>query len=272
MVLLHLGQLYYEREEFVKAQDCYAKVIGLLDKDREDYNSINERSKILDELLPHAQAIELQDSLQALARMDSVERMKVIERIIEEVKKKEKEEAKKAAIAENEANNPTQGRHTAANNIQTGRQQQTGEWYFYNSAVVASGKTAFQQKWGKRELADDWRRNNKTVLADFNQVEEADSLSMDSLTTDSIGNVEQPVDTLDEEAALINRLVERNAPIRYLVYFLFVIYLGLRKGEALGLKWSDFNFATGTVYIQRQIQYGFARGSVDGRRCQEPRQ
>ena len=66
---------------------------------------------------------------------------------------------------------------------------------------------------------------------------------------------ERQVYTLDEESTLINRLIERNAPIRYLVYFLLVIYLGLRKGEALGLKWSDFNCAACTVYIQRQIQY-----------------
>ena len=202
VVLLHLGQLYYEREEFVKAQDCYSKVIGLIDKDREDYDSINERSKILDELLPHAQAIELQDSLQALARMDSVERMKVIERIIDEVKKKEKEEAKKAAIAENEAARPTQNRTQQGINTARAGQQATGEWYFYNSAAVASGKTAFQQKWGKRELADNWRRNNKTVLSDFNAPEEVegDSIPSDSIATDSLGNVAQPTDTLDEDA------------------------------------------------------------------------
>ena len=66
---------------------------------------------------------------------------------------------------------------------------------------------------------------------------------------------ERQVYTLDEESTLINRLIERNAPIRYLVYFLLLIHLGLRKGEALGIRWSDFSFDKGTVYIQRQIQY-----------------
>ena len=66
---------------------------------------------------------------------------------------------------------------------------------------------------------------------------------------------ERQVYTLDEEVSLINRLVERDAPTHYLVYFLLMIYLGLRKGETLGIKWGDFNFTDGTVYIQRQIQY-----------------
>ena len=73
---------------------------------------------------------------------------------------------------------------------------------------------------------------------------------------------ERQVYTLDEEAVLINRLIERNAPIHYLVYFLLLIHLGLRKGEALGIKWSDFNYDKGTVYIQRQIQYRNSSTSV----------
>ena len=259
VVLLHLGQLYYEKEEFVKAQDCYSKVIGLIDKDREDYNSINERSKILDELLPHAQAIELQDSLQALARMDSVERMKVIDRIIDELKKKEKEEAKKAAIAENEANRPTQGRDNrpGVNPIQTGRQQ-TGEWYFYNSAAVASGKAAFQQKWGKRELADNWRRNNKTVLADFNEPEhEGDDLATDSISTDSIGNVEQeqPTDTLDEEAK--KRMEYENDPHRP-EYYLKDIPFTEEQMEASNALLVDGLFNAGIIYKDEMENFPLA--------------
>ena len=87
MVMLKLGQLYYETEEFVKAQECYAGVIGLIDKERDDYKAIDERSKILDELLPFAKAVELQDSLQMMAKLDSVARMKKIEEMIEELKK-----------------------------------------------------------------------------------------------------------------------------------------------------------------------------------------
>ena len=59
VVLLRLGQLYWDMEEFVKAQECYSQVIGLLDKERDDYDDIDWRSKVLDELLPHAQSIDL---------------------------------------------------------------------------------------------------------------------------------------------------------------------------------------------------------------------
>ena len=42
--------------------------------------------------------------------------------------------------------------------------------------------------------------------------------------------------------------------------FLAVLYyLGLRRGEALGLKWGDFDFIQDQVHIQRDIDYVFSR-------------
>lgn len=181
VVLLHLGQLYWNREKFVDAQKCYSQAFGLLDKDHSSYKEVDERSKILDELLPFATAVELQDSLQMMASLDSVTRMEKIKKTIEELKKKEREEEKKAQEAANsQANQSNQRGGAAANAQQQGvgnrNAQQTAVWYFYNPTAVAAGKTEFEKKWGKRELADDWRRSNKTVLNDFNEEELPDSL------------------------------------------------------------------------------------------------
>jgi len=179
VVLLHLGRLYWDREKFVDAQKCYSQAFGLLDKDHDSYKEVDERSKILDELLPFASAVELQDSLQMMASLDSVTRMEKIKKTIEELKKKEKEEEKKAAEAQNaQANRGQQRPGSAATRPGVGNRnaQQTAVWYFYNPTAVAAGKSEFEQKWGKRELADDWRRNNKTVLNDFNEEEFSDSL------------------------------------------------------------------------------------------------
>lgn len=178
VVLLHLGQLYWNREKFVDAQKCYSQAFGLLDKDHDSYREVDERSKILDELLPYASAVELQDSLQMMASLDSVTRMEKIKKTIEELKKKEKEEEKKAMEAANPQAN--QGRQRPGGVVQQGvgnrNAQQTAVWYFYNPTAVAAGKAEFERKWGKRELADDWRRNNKTVLNDFNEEELTDSV------------------------------------------------------------------------------------------------
>lgn len=184
VVMLHLGQLYWDTEKFVDAQKCYSQVLGLLDKERDDYKEADERSKVLEDLLPYATAVETQDSLQAMAAMDSVARMKKIHSMIDELKKKEKEEEKKALDAANNSSASGNRRVPGSANGRPGAAQNgrgTAVWYFYNPTSVAAGKKEFEKKWGKRELADDWRRSNKTVLGDFSDGAEADSLVGDSL-------------------------------------------------------------------------------------------
>lgn len=189
VVWLRLGQLYWDKEKFAEAKDCYSGALGLFDKEHENYKEIDERSKILDELYPHAWAVELQDSLQELARMDSTERMAVIKRIIEDVKKQEKEEAAREAAAQTASNRQqNMARQNAGPNSRMNNQV-TATWYFYNPTAVSSGQAEFQKKWGVRELADDWRRKNVTVLA--NDEEKADTIAADSISpalVDSLGN------------------------------------------------------------------------------------
>ena len=170
VLLLTLGNLYWEREKFADAQRCYGEAIGLLDKDRKDYKQLSDRSKVLDELVPHTSSVELQDSLQRLAKMPEEERLKIIDRIIEELKKKEKEEQRAREEAEAEqvlaqqsavGNNQQQQPATPQQPVTPGN----GQWYFYNPQVVSQGKQTFQRQWGKRENVDDWQRVNKTVIS-----------------------------------------------------------------------------------------------------------
>lgn len=198
VLMVHLGQLYWEQEKFVKAQKMYSGALGMFDKEHEDYKMINQRCKTLEELLPFASAIELQDSLQDLARMDSVKRMEVIKKIIEDVKKKEKEAERKAAEnganGQNTANRTPGNRNQNTNQTGMNNQQQGGTFYFYNPTAVNAGKTDFQRKWGDRKLADDWRRKNKTVLDDFN--DQTVSTDGDSIANDSIRLAELKADSL----------------------------------------------------------------------------
>ena len=195
VLLLTLGNLYWEREKFADAQRCYGEAIGLLDKDRKDYKQLSDRSKILDELVPHTSSVELEDSLQRLAKMPEAERLKIIDRIIDELKKKEKEEER--ARQESETAAALQKQAAVGNRQQPGRQntpgQQTagGAWYFYNPQSVSQGKRSFEQLWGKRENTDDWQRINRTVVnfAQDNQENPDNPENQESPETpDSLGN------------------------------------------------------------------------------------
>ena len=177
VLLLTLGNIYWQMEKFNDAQRCYGEAIGLLDKDRKGYDELAYRSKVLDELVPFTDAIHLQDSLLELSTMPEEERLKAIDRVIDALKKKEKEERDARLLAEAEQMEQEQQR--TGNQLSPGNQaaptitqRGNGEWYFYNPMAVNQGKIAFQRQWGKRENKDNWQRINQTVVAMSEQQEE----------------------------------------------------------------------------------------------------
>ena len=200
VLLLRLGDLYWQREKYNDAQRCYGEAIGLLDKDRPDYEELSRRSKVLDELVPYTDAIYLQDSLQQLAKMDEADRNAAIDRVIEALKKKEKEERDKAREAEVEQQLQ---KREAAGNRNTGANRPTtptanaagnnGQWYFYNQTAVNQGKQTFQRQWGKRENVDNWQRVNQTVVGmnTFSEDHPEGEVAEEGVPTDSIADQAQ---------------------------------------------------------------------------------
>ena len=193
VLLLHLGDLYWTKEKFSDARRCYGEAIGLLDKDRKDYQQLANRSKVLDELVPYTDAVQLQDSLQQLARMSEKERNAAIDRVIDALKKKEKEERNRKAEEEAESTLRQDGGNFANNNNfassnspQKNNENSTdppanGQWYFYSPLTVSQGKAQFQKLWGKRDNVDNWQRINKTVVANAAGAEEMTDEQRDSL-------------------------------------------------------------------------------------------
>ncbi len=195
VLLLRLGNIYWDREDYSNAKRCYGEAIGLLDKERKDYARLSERSKILDELVPYTDAIHLQDSLQALVKMPEAERNKAIDRVIEALKKKEKEERDAQAEAEAQKQMAENSGSAATQNSSTNQSSNTNKsatWYFYNPTSVSQGKATFQKLWGKRENVDDWQRVNKTVVALASNPDE-----MTEEMRDSIAAVEAQQDSIE---------------------------------------------------------------------------
>lgn len=196
MAQLTLGGLYYDRRLYTKAQPCYSEALPVIPDNYPGYAALKRRSDVLDELAVYSQNVELQDSLLRLAAMTPEEQMKVIEKIIEELKKKEKEEAEAAAREEFMANRGQDGLQDQNNQVFT---MNTGDdsWYFYNTATKNAGRTEFQRRWGNRKLEDDWRRRNKQTFS-FNDFG-SDTDSGD----EPPGDGEEPADSVaapDKEA------------------------------------------------------------------------
>ena len=162
---LKMADIHYERTEYKPAQGFYDSTIALVKPDFPNYDFINTKKKTLTELMRHLNTITAQDSLQALARLSDADRMKRIDQIIsdEDVAEKKAEEQRQALFLQAQnvtnimGNNAAAGAGAAANN---------GQWYFWNTATIASGVKDFQKRFGDRKLEDNWRRSVKEITAD----------------------------------------------------------------------------------------------------------
>lgn len=201
---IKLGDLYFKMHDYVKAQPCFSGAVAGIQKEYKDYERVAKLSAVLDELVVHVEAVHLQDSLQTLAKMPEAERLAVIDKIIEQVKKDEEEAKalaeKEAYLADQEAkgsgiNRP--GTESKAVNMPT--VPGGSSFYFYNPQTVAQGKTQFQRKWGRRALEDNWRRRKKT-LSTFNEnMGEDEIAAADSTQILGPDGNPMPADSLDAD-------------------------------------------------------------------------
>ena len=270
VLLLKLGDLYWIKEKYNDAQRCYGEAIGLLDKEREDYETLSKRSKILDELVPYTDAIHLQDSLQELANMSEKDRLAAIDRVIEALKKKEKEERDKALEAEVEKVQQKQGAIGNRNQRQTPSTPQAtaganGQWYFYNQMTINQGKQTFQKQWGKRENTDDWRRINKTVVGNLNMegasevpdsLEASDNLEMLD-TAENKDNISAEADTL------------ANDPHNREYYLAQIPFTDEQKGES-NLIIMDGLYNSGIIFKDKLENFDLAKKQLERLAIQYP--
>ncbi|MEM7107916.1 MAG: tetratricopeptide repeat protein [Bacteroidota bacterium] len=152
---LRLGTIYYDSlRNYELAKSYYDSTVTALPEDYENYAKIKARQEILADFVTQLNTIYIQDSLLALAKLDTAQiRAKIEEILLEE------EERKKAAEEK-------ERRKQRQNNLNL-RNQSTGiansAWYFGNPSSVAQGQSEFVRVWGDRPLEDNWRRANKEL-------------------------------------------------------------------------------------------------------------
>lgn len=262
VLLLRLGNLYWEKADYDNAQRCYADVIGLLEnKESAEYKEVSHRSEVLDELVEHAGAVELQDSLQRLAAMPEAERMKVIEQIIERVKEEEKRAKEESEMAARMAARESALAEAASRNTpsRTPAMSVSGDrsWYFYNTQLVNQGKGEFQRKWGRRKLEDNWRRRNKTVV-DTNQFAEYDYAAEDSLKAQNDSIASDSLSMTGETSA--DSLVTDNKDPRYYIQQIPLTEEAMAESNII---LSDGLYNCGLIYKDKLEDFSLAEKSFD---------
>ncbi len=210
---LALGNIYFQEQDYVKAQPCYSEAVPQLPKNYPDYETIKRRSDVLDELGVYAGNVQLQDSLLDLSKLSEEDQMKVAERLVAELKKREKEAAAEAAreemMANRDENSLIDKNGPSAPTMSGG----DNSWYFYNTMVKNAGKTEFQRKWGARKLEDDWRRRNKSS---FSLDPDEDEAERDGDSESPEGQEGQATTDNPQDADMMKRQSDPHYPEYYL--------------------------------------------------------
>jgi len=169
---LGLGRIYFnDKKEYELAKAYYDSTMTVLPQDEEEYDAIAERQRVLEDFVKQINTIQEQDSLLALAAMDTIALSAYLDEVIAEQDR---------LIEEEEKQQRRRQRRTANNSLAqldspfmqqdpVGSSGSSDSWYFYSSSAASIGRTAFVRRWGNRELEDNWRRSEKTIEENFAQ-------------------------------------------------------------------------------------------------------
>lgn len=187
-ILVRAGDIYYINKDYIHAQPCYRDALTILTPENEQYTTIQQRSDVLDELSAAYTQACLQDSLQHLSTLPEEQQRAIVEKIIADLIEQERQDSILQAQQERELAQENGIRSVNTANMLGGGGAQKGEWYFYNPQLIKQGQQEWRRRWGTRTLEDNWRRQNKQVMASFSDydTDEDDADGLDSIpTTDS---------------------------------------------------------------------------------------
>ena len=153
-----LADLYFEQNEYRKAQAYYDTAALTIPKNYPNYEVVMKKSGVLKDLVEKLDEIDLQDSLQRIAKMPEGQRKAWVRKMIADYT-----EAERRAAAEEAERMLALQNASSYTNINT--TSSNGKWYFYNQSLVTAGQQDFYRRWGNRKLEDNWFISNKQQIS-----------------------------------------------------------------------------------------------------------
>lgn len=176
-----LGRISFDQDKYVRAGKYYDSALTFYQARTIEHRGVKKKRENLEDVITYELRRRSADSIFAVNAMSEAERTAYYQTYIDELIAEEKRLEEQAEIAAaNEAQNKA-----GVQNFNSMRSQNTqkngrsvtappslgpsfdntrskgNSFYFYNPQTVAQGKQTFQRKWGRRELADNWRRSKR---------------------------------------------------------------------------------------------------------------
>lgn len=160
---LALAEHYFRQQDYSTSQLYYDSTASIIAKEHPKFKEVQGKKEYLGDLVRNLKVVYEQDSLLNLAKLSDAQLNRIIDKAIkEERKRKDQERFEKEANASAGNNRPLPGNLPApGGNMGNGG---SSDWYFYNQQTSSLGFSQFVQRWGNRELADDWRRSKKDKI------------------------------------------------------------------------------------------------------------
>lgn len=149
----NLAEYNFDKNEYKIAGAYYDSVLTNLTENTKKYRAIKKKLDNLEDVIKYEGIAQYADSVITLYNMPKEEQVAYFEAYIAQKKKKEEEAAKKEEAR-------TTAGFAAFAETKGGKENQ-GKFYFYNITSLGYGKNAYKNKWGDRQLEDDWRWSNK---------------------------------------------------------------------------------------------------------------
>ncbi len=159
MSFLRIGQINFDSlKNYKPAKLYYDSAVAALPKDFETLEAVKKRQGLLGEFVKYTETITLNDSLLFLASLDTATVRHRLDSILSSKEKKETVSKRKKR-----KDNTIDTSPAPISAFNTTDDTNTGDWYFGNRDLVATGETEFQRVWGSITLDDNWRRSNRAA-------------------------------------------------------------------------------------------------------------
>jgi len=202
----NLAEYNFDESIYKAAGGYYDSVLTNLDDNSKKYRSIKRKLDNLEDVIKYEDIVQYADSVITLYNMPKEKQLAYFGKHIEDLQK-EKEAAEKK-----EKDRITDG--FVAFNKSKGGKENKGKFYFYNITSLGYGQNDFKNKWGNRELTDDWRWSDKSrvnVKDDITQNTTSITDSLSTISDDEKFSLEYYIDRLPTDVAVIDSLkTERN--------------------------------------------------------------
>lgn len=200
---LSLGKIYYDSlANYKLAKLYYDSTISVLPQDELEYESIQERQKILENFVNQLTIIHDNDSLIALSNLSTDSLNLFLDDYIAQKEAEEKDKKEKAKASIKKRNNAALNDPFNNEFVPIGSTNfNESVWYFYNKSAVDKGRYEFESKWGERKLEDNWRRSNKS-LQSIEETNTSTDTQAKTKNKDDEGSIEDEKPLIDKNALI----------------------------------------------------------------------